>query len=228
MKPDTSIQYLKGIGEARANLFAKLGIKTVRDLVFHFPRGLEDRREFKAISDLSDGETVCVCGIIASEVKSYRARGRKAITRTTVSDGTSIMQLTWFNAPYISSTLKRGMEFTFYGKAVYKGHFFEMINPITEEASDYLRKTGKILPVYPSTANLSQSTIRNAQEAALSSLNCALEDILPPSICSYYGFKSVMDSLSSIHQPESFEDFEAARQRFAFEEFLVLQAGIHL
>lgn len=231
MKPNTNIQYLKGIGEARAKLFSKLGIDTLEDLLFHFPRSLEDRREYKAISDLMDGETVCVCASLAGEVKSYRARGRVSVTQTMVSDGTSLMRITWFNTPYISATLKRGAEFTFYGKAVYKGQYFEMVNPVTEENSqntDANKKTGKLLPLYPSTASLSQNQIRAAAENALKQTDLNFKDILPPWLSTEQGFKDICQSLHDIHMPESYEDFEKARQRFAFEELLVLQSGIRL
>lgn len=231
MKSNTNIQYLKGIGEARAKLFSKLGIETLEDLLFHFPRSLEDRREIKAISDLMDGETVCVCGSLAGEVKSYRTRGRMSVTKTMVSDGTSLMRITWFNAPYISATLKRGAEFTFYGKAVYKGQYFEMVNPVTEASTleaDFNKKTGKLLPLYPSTAGLSQNQIRTALKTAFNSSDFDFADILPPWLAKEQGFKSVKESLYDIHMPQSCEDFETARKRFAFEEFLILQLGIRL
>ncbi len=228
MKPDTPIQFIKGIGEARAKAFSRLGINTVQDLLFHFPRSLEDRSEVKAISDLMDGETVCVCGQLASEVKTYRARGRKAVTQARISDGSSIMRVSWFNAPYIASTLKSGGEFIFYGKAVLKGNYFEMVNPVTEPKNDLGKKTGKILPVYPSTSGLTQTQLRNAVETALVNLDAPLADILPQSIRKKRGFKSIMEALIDLHLPKSYEAFELARQRFAFEEFLVLQTGIRL
>lgn len=228
MNINTPIQFIKGIGEARAKSFAKLGITTVQDLLFHFPRSLEDRSEVKAISDLMDGETVCVCGSLASEVKTYRGRGRKSVTQVKVSDGSSIMRISWFNAPYINTMLKSGSEFTFYGKAEYKGNYFEMINPVTEVNSTINKKTGRILPIYPLTAGLTQTHIRNATETALKDLDGVLPEILPPDVCEEYGFKPMFESLSDLHLPQSYEDFENARHRFAFEELLVLQTGIRL
>ncbi len=228
MKPEASIQYIKGIGEARAKAFARLGINTAADLLFHFPRGLEDRSEIKPISELMDGETVCVCASLAGEVKTYRARGRKTVTQARVSDGSSIMRITWFNVPYITSTLANGGEFTFYGKVAYKGNYFEMTNPVTEATTTQNKKTGKILPVYPSTAGLSQDTIRNAANTVLTQLEKPLADIMPDSVRKEQGFKSVMESLVDLHVPKSYESFENARQRFAFEELLVLQTGIRL
>ncbi len=228
MKPETSIQYIKGIGEARAKAFGRLGITTAADLLFHFPRGLEDRSEIKPISELMDGETVCVCASLAGEVKTYRVRGRKTVTQARVSDGSNIMRISWFNAPYIASTLSTGGEFTFYGKVAYKGNYFEMINPVTEVNTGQNKKTGKILPIYPSTAGLSQDTIRNAASIVLTELEKPLPDILPDSIRKEQGFKAIMESLIDLHLPKSYEAFENARRRFAFEELLVLQTGIHL
>ncbi len=228
MKPETSIQFLKGIGEARAKAFSRLGISTIHDLLFHFPRGLEDRSEIKTISELMDGETVCVRGQLAGDIRTYRPRGRKSVTQTKVSDGSQIMRVTWFNAPYIAQTLQNGGEFTFYGKVSYKGNYFEMTNPVTEAVSGESKKTGKILPVYPSTSGLSQDQIRVAATTALKELEKALPDILPDGIRREYGFKTLMESLVDLHIPKSFEAFENARQRFAFEELLVLQIGIRL
>ncbi len=228
MKPETPIQFIKGIGEARAKAFKKLGINTVLDLLFHFPRSLEDRSEIKTISELMDGETVCVRGSLAGEIKTYRGRGRKTVTQVRISDGTSIMRITWFNAPYISTTLKNAEEFTFYGKALYKGNYFEMTNPVTEEVSQSNKKTGRILPVYPSTAGLSQDRIRQAAATALHELEKPLEDILPDSVRKEYKLKPLMEALVNLHLPNSFEAFEEARYRFALEELLVLQMGIRL
>lgn len=228
MKPETSIQFIKGIGEVRAKSFSRLGITTVRELLYHFPRGLEDRSEIKPISELMDGETVCVRGSLASEVKTYRARGRKSVTQARISDGSSIMRISWFNAPYISETLHKSPEFTFYGKAVYKGNYFEMTNPVTEPVIGENRKTGKILPVYPSTSGLSQEQIRNAVSTALLTLEKPLDDVIPEGIRKKLNLKPIMEALIDLHSPKSFEEFEAARYRFAFEELLILQIGIRL
>lgn len=227
MKLNDSIQFVKGIGEARSKLFARLGIHTVEDLLFHLPRMLEDRSQIKPISELSDGETVCVQGSLAADVKSYLSRGKLSVTQTTVSDGENLMKVTWFNAPYVKSTLKSGFKFTFFGKVTYKGQYFEMVNPVLELCNGDVRKTGRLLPVYPSTAGLSQTHIRNAAERIFERLSEIPKDVLPPSVAEENHFPSIYSSLKSLHMPESAEAFEAARKHLAFEEFFVLQAGIH-
>lgn len=225
MKLSDNIKYVKGIGEARAKLFAKLGIFSVEDLLLHLPRALEDRSETKSISELMDGETVCVKASLASGVKSYRTRNRISVTQATVSDGESLMKVTWFNAPYIANTLKSSGEFTFFGKAIYRGQFFEMLNPVTE-IENGTKKTGRLLPVYSTTQGLGQTNIRNAVEAIFTSLSDIPKDIIPASVAQSNRLVPLFSALKALHLPKSAEDFENARKRLAFEELFVLQTGI--
>ncbi len=227
MKLCDSIKFVKGIGEARARLFEKLGVFSVEDMLFHLPRALEDRSEVKEISELIDGETVCVKAALASGIKTYRARNRVTVTQATVSDGASLMKVTWFNAPYIANTLKSGGEFTFYGRAIWRGNIFEMLNPVTESETG-IKKTGKIMPIYPSTAGLGQTNLRNAAENILNNLDEVPKDIIPPQISEEYNLLPLLGSLKALHMPNTAQEFEAARQRLAFEELFVLQVGIRI
>ncbi len=227
MKLTDNIKFLKGIGESRAKLFAKLGIFTVEDLLFHLPRTLEDRSEIKMISELVDGETVCVRGTIASGIKTYRARNRVSVTQTTASDGNSIIKLTWFNAPFIANTLKDGGEFIFYGRALWRGNCFEMINPVSE-SDDEGKKTGRIIPIYPTTQGLGQTNIRNAVETAFKCLESMPKDTIPLKTAKENGLMPLYKALMGVHMPKSRDEFELSRERLAFEELLVLQMGIRM
>lgn len=226
MKLNDNIKYIKGVGEARAKLFNRLGIFTVRDLLYHLPRTFEDRSQIKSISELIDGETVCVCGTPSREIKTYRTKGRLSVTQTTISDGTDSMHIVWFNSPYIVSTLSGATEFTFYGKVTYKGNKFEMVNPVVEVSSGINKKTGKIIPIYPSTSGLMQHYIRTTIENAFFNLEDEIPDVFPQSILAEYDLLPIMSALKKIHTPSSFEEFENARRRLAFEEFFIMQAGI--
>lgn len=224
MKLSDDIRFVKGIGEARAKLFARLGIVTVEDLLLHLPRSFEDRSQTVEISNLTDGDTVCVRGSLAEGVKSYRARNRIAVTRTAVSDGSGIMRVTWFNSPYISAALAENAELTFYGKTVWRGGYFEMVNPVIEAETG--RKTGRIVPVYPSTAGLAQNLIRSAIECALKNTAEDFEEVLSPSVRKRYGILPMREALEKIHLPSCAEDFETGRRSLAFEELFVMQTGI--
>ena len=163
MRLSDSVQYLKGIGEKRAELFHRLGIFTVEDLLYHLPRGFEDRTQIRDISDLVEGETVCVKGVLAMGVRKFRAGRGTWVVQTRLSDGTGMMQLTWFNALYVEKALADpSAEYMFFGKVSYRGMAAEMVNPIIEKLDGKSEKMGKIVPVYPATAGLQQRSIRDA------------------------------------------------------------------
>ena len=117
----TDIRYLKGIGEKRAELFNKLGVFSVGDLLRYLPRGYEDRTDVRDICDAEEGESLCVRGSLTRGIRSFRARTGSKVTQTAVTDGTGIMNLTWFNAPYVEKTLRSDENFTFFGRVNRRG-----------------------------------------------------------------------------------------------------------
>ncbi len=228
MKLGDSVQFIKGVGEKRAKTFEKLGIRTVSDLLYHLPRDYEDRSEIKNICDLIDLETVCVCGSVTASPRSFRSRGRLMVTQTTVSDGTGIMKITWFNAKYIENQLRENTEFVFYGTVTYKGRNAEMVNPAFEPYSAKGNKTGRIVPIYPLTAGLSQYMVRNAAENALNNLDEDIEDTVPPKIAKKCAVISAKEAIVQIHKPKERESFVKAKYSLGFEELLVMQTGIQM
>ena len=112
----TDIRYLKGIGEKRAELFNKLGVFNVEDLLRYLPRAYEDRTDVRDICDVQEGESVCIRASLAGGIRAFRARTGARVIQTRVSDGTGIMNLTWFNAPYVQNVLHGSEYFTFFGK----------------------------------------------------------------------------------------------------------------
>lgn len=226
IKLGDDIRYLKGVGEKRAQLFHKLGVFTVRDLLYHLPRDYEDRTKVKMISALSDGETVCISAVIAQNIQSFRARRGMNITRTVVSDGSGLVKITWFQSPYIANRLRAGEEFIFYGKVSFKGNVAEMINPLVDHAEQKGNLTGRIVPVYPATAGLTQKNIREAVEYALINLAEPLPQVIPPKIVELSNLCTSEEAVKNIHLPTDFEMFHRARRSLVFEELLVLQLGI--
>lgn len=226
IRQDTDIRYLKGIGEKRAELFNKLGVFNIGDLLRFLPRGYEDRTDIRDICDTEDGESVCIRGSLAGGIRSFRARTGSRVIQTRVSDGTGVMNLTWFNAPYVEKALRGEESFTFFGKVSKRGTMLEMINPIMEGESAAGQKMGKIVPIYPCTAGLTQQNIRGAVNAALNALEEPVSDIIPDSIRKKYMLLDADDAIRKIHQPQDFDSFDLARRSLAFEEFLILQAGV--
>ncbi len=228
MKLSDNIQYLKGIGEKRAGLFHKLGIFTVGDLLYHLPRGFEDRTSTRNICDLIDGETVCVRGVLASGVRKFRARRGGWVVQTTLSDGTGVMRLTWFNASYIDKSLSDPeAEYMFYGKVIHRTMAAEMVNPVIEKLeSEESKKMGVILPIYPATAGLNQRGIREAVGRALEGLSEKIPEILPDSVRARNNLMGIDEAIRLVHAPEDYDRFYEARRRLVFEEFLKLQLGV--
>ncbi len=228
MKRKDSIRYLKGIGEKRAELFQKLGISTVEDLLYHLPRGYEDRTDIRDVSDLAEGESVCVRVSLAGGIRSFRARTGARVTQVQMSDGTGVMTVTWFNAPYVEKQLRSGDRWILFGKVGFRGRLPEMVNPVMEDASRAGGTTGKIMPVYPCTAGLNQRQIREAVQNGLAALNEPLPELLPEPVRKAYGLMGIEQAIQQVHMPQSFGDFEDARRRLAFEEFFLMQMGIAL
>lgn len=226
MKLNDSIRYLKGIGEKRAELFHKLGVFSIRDLLYHLPRGYEDRTDVCPVADLREGDCVCVRVSPAGGIRSFRARNGARVTQVHMSDGTGLIAITWFNAPYIEKLLRSTDEFVLFGKVEMKGRFPAMINPVTEKSDKSGTTTGKIMPIYPCTSGLTQRNIRESIQNALEILQEEIPDIIPKQIREKFGLISIKDAIYQIHQPENFSVFEEARRTLAFEEFFVLQIGI--
>lgn len=226
MKLSDDIRYIKGVGEKRAALFHKLGIFQVRDLLYHFPRDYEDRSQTKAVADLTADESVCVKVSLVSGVRNFRGRKGTQIMQANFSDGTGVLKVTWFNAGYLKNTLRSDVTYTLFGKAVKKGPLFEMTNPVLEPPEREGTQSGKILPIYPATAGLSQKNIREAAENILRNLEDYPEEFLPEDLRKKYQLRGLREALFHVHLPERFDDFTSARRRLVFDEFLLLQLGI--
>ncbi len=223
---NADIRYLKGIGEKRAELFNKLGVFTIGDLFRFLPRGYEDRTDIRRICDADEGESVCVRGSLASGIRSFKARTGSRVIQVRISDGTGLMNLTWFNAPYVEKALKSDVSFTFFGRITRRGMILEMINPIIEGESVSGDKMGKIVPIYPCTAGLTQHNIRSAVKSAFECTDGRIQDIIPEEIRNKYKLMNADHAIRTVHMPQSFDAFEEARRTLAFEEFLILQTGV--
>lgn len=148
------------------------------------------------------------------------------MTQARMTDGTGVLTATWFNAPYAEKMLRGAEDFILFGKVSFRGRIPEMINPVTENQERAGSKTGKIIPVYPCTAGLSQRHIRDAVQNALELLTEPMPDVLPPPIREAYSLMPVERAIRQVHEPDDFDTFEEARRRLAFEEFFILQIGI--
>lgn len=219
------IQYLKGVGEKRAELFNKKGIKTVGDMLYYFPRTHEDRSVIKPISQCSEGETVCINVTAYAEPQNRYVRRNMLITSLVVFDNSGMMNMVWYNNKYIKNNIKAGEQYVFFGTVTRnKQGRIQMTAPVYEKCGTG-KYTGKIIPVYPLTANLPQKTVQQTMEYALAEAG-RLTEYIPEFLREKYMLAEINFAMKNIHFPNDFESYNIARNRFVFEELLILQLAL--
>ena len=224
---NTDVRYIKGIGEAKAKALGKLGIFTLGDLIGWFPRRYEDRRETRPISSLIPGETACVAAMIASEPKVSHIRKGMDLVKVRAVDDTGALDVTFFNQSWLKNQLRVGETYIFYGRA--EGSLLRktMAGPVVEPEGRR-EFTGRIVPVYPLTAGVSQLLLSRAIRQGLDECADILPDCLPDSVRQTHGLCRVNYAYENIHFPESPEALGIARRRLAFEELFFFAIGLKL
>ena len=221
------ITILKGIGPAKAKQFANLNIFTLRDLICHFPRGYEDRTKLVPIEKLEPDRPACFRAMVMNTPRTSHIRKGLDLTRVQVADSTARLNLTFFNAKYVSDQLQYGREYIFYGAV--SGDFvgYNMTNPSFEALDSAPVTTRRILPVYPLTAGLNNASMLRAVRQALAVCDPP-EEILPEAVRQKYGILPADRAYAAIHEPSSMAEAELAKKRLIFEEFFVFSAGLAL
>ena len=220
------VKYVKGVGPTKSELLNKVKIHTVKDLITYYPREYEDRSKTKYISELIDGEEALIEGIAYTRCVEIYAN-RKKMYKLTVKDETGTCYITWFNQSYLKTAFTAGKKYKFYGKVSIKSGRIEMNSPIFEDA-EKSKNTSRIVPIYPLTYNLSQNTLRQIMENAISMLEGNLNETLPEYIIKKHNLLGINESIKQIHFPQNFESFKKAHKRLAFEELLSMQLALLL
>ena len=218
------IRYLKGVGEKRAELFAKKGINTVEDLLYFFPRTYEDRSKTKYIADCENGETVCVSITVYSPVREHRIRRNMTVYSMIASDESGVMNVVWYNNRFVKDAFKTGEKYILYGKIAFNRNKIEMVNPMFEKGEGG-KFTGKIVPIYPLTENLKQKTVQSVMETAIKEAG-RLDEYIPDEVREKYKIAEINYAMRNIHFPDDFESYNTARRRFVFEELIMLQLAL--
>ena len=223
----TNVRYIKGIGEAKAKSLGKLGIATLGDLINWFPRRYEDRREIKPISQLIPGEPACVSAMIASEPKLSHIRKGMDLVKVRAVDDTGALDVTFFNQSWLKNQLRVGETYTFYGRAEGSLLRKSMASPIVEPEGRR-EHTGRIVPIYPLTAGISQLLLSRAIRQGLDACADILPDVLPDRVRQHHQLCRIEYAYENIHFPESPEALDIARRRLAFEELFFFAIGLKL
>lgn len=226
MDVNTPLRELPGVGEARAKGLEKLGLREAGDLVGYFPRSYEDRRQVYAIAEAPVGELCCVRVMAAEEPRRMHIRRGLDVTRLKVVDRASAMLVTFFNQGYVRQALHRGEEYILYGRVELMGNHRQMTNPQFEGA-ERPWACGRIMPVYPLTAGITNHLLAGLVEGALRELPPPVET-LPDDLLARHRLAPAAECWRSIHFPADEDALDAARRRFAFEELFYLSLGLAL
>ena len=221
---DKDVKYIKGVGPSRVLLLNKLGIFTLKDLITYYPRTYEDRSKPKVICECEDGQEVLIEAIACGKISNVRIRG-KTMQKLVVRDETASVNITWFNQPYLRNIFVIGNKYKFFGKINKKNGKFTMTSPIFE-GIEKVQNTGRIVPIYPLTFNLSQNNLRKIMESAIEITYGNLEETLPEYLIKEYKLEDINNAIKHIHFPDELKDFNIARNRLVFEELLSVQLAL--
>ena len=222
MELNTNIKQVPGIGPVFQNKLRSIGIKTIEDLIYHFPHRYEDFSNIKPISKIKIGEQNCVVGRIKTINTSLTWKKKMSITQALLQDKTGAMRIVWFNQPYLTNVLKNGDTVCLAGKACIDKQGVFLSSPVYEKVGQDddltgLTHTGRLIPVYPETEGLSSRWLRYIIRGVLKQLK-NIPDPLPKN-----NFMPLKQAIWQIHFPDSIKKAEKARQRFSFQELLLIQ-----
>ena len=223
------VQYMKGVGPKRVKVLSRLGIETIGDLIYYFPRRYEDRSRLTPINQIQAGKTETIKGkVLASGVEKLRPRLK--LLKVAIDDGTGIVYAVWFNQSYLQKYFPAGTTVILSGK-VDRFREIQLVNPayeiLTGDERDLIH-TGRLVPIYSLTGRLTQRSLRSLIKEALDKYAHRLPDILPATIRKPHSLINLPRAIVHIHFPESEEDEDVARCRLVFDEFFFLQLGLAL
>ncbi len=222
---DSPVTELHGISAAYAKRLERLGVATIRDLLYLFPHRYDDFSSLKTINQLMYGEEVTIVGTVTETKERTGKRGQSIVT-TTLSDGTAAVQATWFNQPYLVKRLTPGKQLVISGKVdQYLGQI-TFSSPTWEPLDKELIHTGRLVPVYPLTKGVSARWLRRLMKRTTDYWSLRLPDHLPLALREQRNLPNLESAIQQTHFPEDWERLEQARRRLAFDELLMIQLGV--
>ena len=223
---NASIVVLPGIGSRHAQTLGRLGLYTLRDMLYHFPRRYDDYTLLKPINRLRYGDEVTVIGTVQSVATRPLRGGQMQLVEVILTDGSGSLRVNWFNQPWVAKRLNKGAHIVISGKIdQYLGRL-TMNSPEWEPLEQQQLSTNRIVPVYPLTAQITQRWLRKMMDQVVSYWAARVQDPLPESLRNSAGLFDLPRALSQIHFPDSWDSLKKARDRLAFDEILLLQLGV--
>ncbi|UCF41059.1 MAG: ATP-dependent DNA helicase RecG [Gemmatimonadota bacterium] len=225
---DQPVQFLKGVGPRRAEAFARLGVRTVEDLLYHVPHRYLDATTVTPIAKADVGKDVAVVGHVVSKAV-VPTRRRLRIFRAVLKDASGVIECAWPGQAFLDRVIKQGQLLLVTGPVKY--YHGRQIVPreqivLAEEGEGAEAEAfggGLVLPVYPATEGLTHRQIRRVVADHLDAMVGAVEDVTPPALAREAGVPGLREAFSAIHRPSAPGAWEAGRRRLALDELLDLQ-----
>lgn len=223
-----TIQYLKGVGPKRGEILERLGIRTIRDVLYYFPRDYKDHTKIQKISKAKIGAKITIQGKVLG-VHARMSRNRKHIVEVFVEDGTGTIAATWFNQPFLIDKFHVEDTVFLHGKVgAYK--YLQLLSPEYEivQNEDISEKEGSIIPIYPLTEHMSQTHFRKIVEEAVHHFTGHVEEIVPKELMKKNRLIPIQDALRDIHFPKTFEHLKHAKSKLIYDELFILEIAMAL
>ena len=222
----TPVQYVKGVGERRAELLDRLGLRAARDVLFFFPRDYEDLTDRRQIPDLEEGALQTVCGVVEEIELRNTGTGRCVLGVLIRSEG-DYLRAVWFNQPFMQDKFTYGEKVMLSGKPKRDGLVWEMHHPrVTPLGEGEDEPAGRILPVYPLTEGLQQWEVRRVVRECLDAYAGLLDEVFPAAYLEDHDLWPIRRALPEIHFPSDAESRDRARRRFVYQELFILQLAL--
>jgi ATP-dependent DNA helicase RecG len=244
----STLQYLKGVGPRRAADLQRAGLTTIEDLLYRFPIRYEDRGRFQTIASLKPGESASIAGeVVSCGIRPTRRPGFR-IVELLVRDRTGSLRAIWFNQPFLADIFHPRQRVILFGKLELTSHGLQLQNPqyevlrqegapddAAEGSDDETLHTGRIVPVYEKTGNLTTKMQRVLVHEALAQVPATLPDPIPAEVRARHGLVDRRTALEQVHFPPEHADVgelnrfrSPAQRRLIFEEFFLFQLGLVL
>lgn len=225
MDLNKDVKYIKGVGPNRVLLLNKLGIFSLNDLITYYPRTYEDRSKAKPLSECAHGEEATIEAVACAKITETRLPRNRTMQKLIIRDETGVATVTWFNQSYLKNKFEPGNKYRFYGKVNHSFGKLEITSPVFDEWGKK-QNTGRIIPIYPLTFQLSQNSLRKIMENAIQEVEGKLPETLPEKIRKAVNLEEINLATKYIHFPTSLEDFTKARKRLVFEELFSTQLAL--
>ena len=228
LKLDTPVQYVKGVGPVRAEQLAELGIHTVEDLLTHFPRRFDLRRQTQPMSTLRGEEPAATVAGVVQQVE-YKSFGRKPYFACTLQDETGWVLVKWFHGGYLRDRIREGMTLAVTGRVGLYREAVQFINPsfqIVYDSAGAKLDQDELLPVYPASGVLSSGVIGGIIKAVLPQADGLIACWFDAEYLKQRDFPERFWAVAAMHRPEDSAAWKRARRRLAYDELLLMQMGL--